>query len=309
MLTLSLGIQRLGHVALTATDPEAAAAFATQRLGFTLVGTGADGSRYLAARGLDPYALVYVPGDGPGLDHAAYVVPDAAALQAAAAALEARGVDVQPHAGDGPEDGPAVRFSTPAGHRLELVVGEGTQVPVGHLAVPPQEAPAPICPDHIGVGAADFGAELAFATEALGMVASNRVLAPDGSPVMTFLRFPGRLLYHQLVVAATPAPVLHHMQFTLKNLDSFYATYRALRGAGVEVQWGPLRHGPGHNVAFYFQDGAGAWFEYSVEEEIILDDEHYVPRTWSVEDPHVIDEWNSGPPPEALMGAAPGART
>jgi catechol 2,3-dioxygenase len=305
---LSLGIQRLGHVALTAADPAAAASFATERLGFSLVGTGADGSHYLAARGIDPYALVYVPGDGPGLDHAAYVVPHVDALEAAAGVLESRGVSVERVAGGGPDDGPAVRFSTPAGHRFELVVGEGTEIPVGHLVEPPAGAPAPICPDHVGVGAARFDAEVAFAQDVLGMLPSNRVLAPDGSPVMTFLRFPGRLLYHQLVVAMAPAPVLHHVQFTLKSLDSFYATHRALQDAGVAVEWGPLRHGPGHNVACYFQDGAGVWFEYSVEEEIILDDDNYVPRIWSVEDPHVIDEWRSGPPPEALMGPPPGAR-
>ncbi|MCW3013052.1 MAG: glyoxalase/bleomycin resistance protein/dioxygenase [Solirubrobacterales bacterium] len=298
---MSLGIQRLGHVALTTPDPAAAAAFATEHLGFTLAGTDPDGSHLLAARGADEYALVYVPGQAPGLDHAAYVVPDAEALERAAAALQARGVAVQQ------EDG-TVRFSTPAGHRLELITGPSTEIPVAHLAEPPALAPAPICPDHLGVGAVDFDAELAFAQDVMGMLPSNRVLAPDGTAVMTFLRFPGRLLYHQLVVASTPAPVLHHVQFTLKSLDSFYATHAALLQAGVEVQWGPLRHGPGHNVACYFQDGAGIWFEYSVEEEIILDDEHYVPRTWSIEDPHVIDEWNSGPPPEALMGPPPGVR-
>jgi catechol 2,3-dioxygenase-like lactoylglutathione lyase family enzyme len=199
-----------------------------------------------------------------------------------------------------------VRFRTPAGHGLELVVGQGTEIPVAHLAPPATTAPAPVCADHLGLGAADLGAEVRFAREVLGMLPSTRVLGPDGSAVMTFLRLPGRLLYHQLVVAATPAPVLHHVQFTLKSVDSFYATHAALQKSGVDILWGPLRHGPGHNIAMYFQDAAGTWIEYSVEEEIILDDEHYEPRTWSIEDPHVIDEWRSGPPPEALMGPPAG---
>jgi uncharacterized protein YciI len=88
-------------------------------------------------------------------------------------------------------------------------------------------------------------------------------------------------------------------------VDSFYATYEALKKAGVDIQWGPLRHGPGHNIALYFQDGAGYWVEYSVEEEIITDDEHYTPRTWTIEDPHVIDEWQTGAPPLGLMGPPP----
>ena len=63
---------------------------------------------------------------------------------------------------------------------------------------------------------------------------------------------------------------------SLKSVDSFYETYEALKESGIDIQWGPLRHGPGHNIAMYFQDGAGYWIEYSVEEEIITDDEHYV---------------------------------
>jgi uncharacterized protein YciI len=122
---------------------------------------------------------------------------------------------------------------------------------------------------------------------------------------MTFLRAPKRYLYHCLVVVRTEEPVMHHYQMSLKSVDSFYATFDALKAAGVDIQWGPLRHGPGHNIAMYFQDGAGYWVEYSVEEELIVDDEHYVPRTWTIEDPHVVDEWQTGPPPLGLMGPPP----
>jgi uncharacterized protein YciI len=122
---------------------------------------------------------------------------------------------------------------------------------------------------------------------------------------MSFLRAPKRYLYHCLVVVRGEEPAVHHYQMSLKSVDSFYATYDALKAGGVDVEWGPLRHGPGHNIAMYFQDGAGYWVEYSVEEEIILDDEHYEPRTWTVADPHVVDEWQSGAPPLGLMGPPP----
>ncbi|MGH3321598.1 MAG: hypothetical protein ACRDN9_15780 [Streptosporangiaceae bacterium] len=59
---------------------------------------------------------------------------------------------------------------------------------------------------------------------------------------------------------------------------------------------GPVRHGPGHNIAFYFHDAVGNTIEYSCEEETILADETYVPRTWSVTDQKSLDEWGSAPP-------------
>jgi hypothetical protein len=50
----------------------------------------------------------------------------------------------------------------------------------------------------------------------------------------------------------------------------------------------------------YFREGADQWLEYSVEEEVILDDSTYVPRTWRVTDDHVVDEWHTGPPPAGI---------
>lgn len=296
-----LGIQRLGHVTLTAADPEGAAAFAAERLGFTGAAPGPGGAQRLAARGADPYALAYVPGTGPALDHAAFVVPDAAALDAAAAALGRAGVAVERATGDAA----ALRFRTPAGHGLALGTGPTTPVPVAHLAAVPGEAPAPVCPDHVGLGVPDVAAEEAFFTGVLGLRVSARVLTPGGTLALSFLRVPGRLLFHQVALVATPSPRLHHVQFTLKNLDALHAAVGALTERGVDVAWGPVRHGPGHTVACYFQDGSGAWVEYSVEEEIVLDDNQYEPRTWQTDDPRVSDEWGSGPPPAAL--AIPGS--
>ena len=53
----------------------------------------------------------------------------------------------------------------------------------------------------------------------------------------------------------------------------------------VEIIWGPLRHGAGHNVVFYFRYYTGHIVEYSAEEEIILNDANYVPLAWPITDP------------------------
>jgi catechol 2,3-dioxygenase-like lactoylglutathione lyase family enzyme/uncharacterized protein YciI len=300
-------IQRLNYLALKAPDPAAAAQFAVDRMGFTLAHAAPDGTHYLRAHGVDPYSLVYKPGDEPGLDHVSYLVRDAADLERAAARLSVAGVSVERL--DQPEwnHAPALRFRTPAGHQLELTTGVNTDVPVAHMVSMNGAAPGPIAPDHVGLGAPDFETETRFATEVLGLLASSHIMASADPPleVMTFLRAPRRFLYHCLVTVRSEEPVMHHYQMSLKSVDAFYAAHEALKASGVDVQWGPLRHGPGHNIAMYFQDGAGYWVEYSVEEEIITDDEHYVPRTWTISDPHVVDEWQTGPPPLGLMGPPP----
>jgi catechol 2,3-dioxygenase len=298
-------ITRLTHLALKAEDPAAAAEFAADKMGFELVHTDADGTTYLRGHGVDPFSLVYSPGDAPGLAHVSYLVRDEAALEEAASHLESQGIAVARIAQPGWEQNPAISFSTPAGHEIRLTTGVHTEFPVAAIVSSNGGGAQPVTPDHIGLGAADFDAEMNFATDVLGLLPSNRVLAPGDVQVMSFLRAPKRFLYHCLVVVRGEETAVHHYQMSLKSVDSFYATYEALKAKGVDVAWGPLRHGPGHNIAMYFQDGAGYWVEYSVEEEIILDDEHYEPRTWTVADPHVVDEWQSGAPPLGLMGPPP----
>lgn len=301
-----IGIERVNYIALKAKDPESAAAFASQRMGFKLVHADADGTHYLSAHGVDRYSLVYKPSEEHGLHHVSYLVHDDATLQSAAKRLEAGGASVTKLDAAEWEGAAAVRVSTPAGHCLQLTTGVSTEIPVSHLIEAPNSGGAePVVADHLGLGAADFEAEEAFMLQALGQLYSSRILGPGGVQVMGFMRSPGRYLYHDVVLVRTPQTALHHLQFSMKNVDSFYGTAEALQANDVRIEWGPLRHGPGHNIALYFRDAEGYWFEYSVEEEIILHDPTYVPRTWSVADSHAVDEWNSGAPPAELMGPPP----
>jgi catechol 2,3-dioxygenase len=300
-----IGIERINYVALKAKDPETAARYAADRLGFTIEHAAADGTHYLSAHGVDRYSLVYKPADGNGLHHVSYIVTDDKVLERAGERLTAAGVEVERHTDPEWESNPALRFSTPGGHRIEFTTGVHTEIPVAHLVEAPSAGgPTPVVPDHVGIATPDFDTEEKFLIDVLGQLHSSRIMTPDGSFVMSFMRSPGRFLYHDVVLVRNPSVKLHHLQFSMKNVDQFYATADALRANDVDIEWGPLRHGPGHNIAMYFRDAEGNWFEYSVEEEIILYDPTYVPRTWSVKDSHVIDEWDGGPPP-AEIGPPP----
>jgi catechol 2,3-dioxygenase len=300
-----IGIERVNYFALNAKDPEAAAKFAAERLGFTLEHAAADGTYYLSAHGVDRYSLVYKPGETHGLHHVSYLVSDEQVLDMAGERLTRSGVEVTRHLDQEWESKPALRFSTPAGHVIELTTGVHTDIPVAHLIEAPKSGGAkPVVADHLGLGAADFEAEDTFMKDVLGQLHSSTVMAGD-VPVMSFMRAPGRYLFHDVVVVRMPETRVHHLQFSLKNLDQFYETADALQANDVKIEWGPLRHGAAHNVAMYFRDFEGYWLEYSCEEQIILHDPTFVPRTWSVTDPHASDEWNSGAPPAELLGPPP----
>jgi hypothetical protein len=91
------------------------------------------------------------------------------------------------------------------------------------------------------------------------------------------------------------------MQFTLKNPVAVHRAFEQMKERGkVELIWGPLRHGAGHNIVFYFRDYTGSIVEYSAEEEIILNDATYVPRVWPATDRRAADEWNLSHAPAAM---------
>lgn len=293
-----LGIHRTGYVALHAPDPGAAAEFAVTHMGFTLAGHDDQGRHYLSAAGSDLYSLIYTPGQA-GLDHVSYIVPDEVALEAAAVRLASSNVTVTRREPSRWSPGRSLSFDTPAGHTIVLTTGTTPDVPVAASTPRPALARNPIACDHVVVRCRDVQSELAFAAGTLGLMESSRIEAPDATPLLTFFR--ANKLYHCLAVANSAANGLHHVQFTLKDGAAIFEAWEKMRSdAKVELLWGPVRHGPGHNIAYYFRDHAGHIVEYSAEEELILDDEAYSPMRWSAEDPRSMDEWGTRPPESFL---------
>ncbi len=295
----SLGIERAHYIALQADDPAAAARFAVENMGLFLVHVDGAGRHYLAANGLDAYSLVYTPGRNGVVDHISYLVASFSAVADAAGRLENGGTAVERIARSPMwRHGPAIRFTFPNGTRIELSTGVNLPNPMGYIAPIPAGVPGPISFDHAIVRAVDLKAGYDFAARKMGLRESGRILNPAGIPVLGFFRC--HTLYHCFGLAHSPTDGLHHFQLTLKDSHQVIAAYEHMKARGkVELLWGPLRHGAGQNCAFYFHDAIGNIVEYSAEEELILDEDNYVPVAWSTSDSRPTDEWNKTKAPWA----------
>ncbi len=149
-----LGIDRANYIAIHSSDPAAAARFATEHMGFHLVHVDAAGRHYLAGHGLDPYSLVYTPGEQGAVDHISYLLRSATLLSEAEACLSAAGVASERVQGSALwRHGPALRFKNPSGQIIELTAGVQVDVPMAALVAEPQVTPAPITLDHAVVRA------------------------------------------------------------------------------------------------------------------------------------------------------------
>jgi catechol-2,3-dioxygenase len=86
---------------------------------------------------------------------------------------------------------------------------------------------------------------------------------------------------------------LHHTAFEARDIVHLKDILDTLAKHDVRLQWGPGRHGPGHNIFSYHADPDGNRIEVFTEIDRILDerDPHWEPRPWHEEFPMGPKEW------------------
>jgi catechol-2,3-dioxygenase len=89
---------------------------------------------------------------------------------------------------------------------------------------------------------------------------------------------------------------LDHYSFDLDSWDDFKVWADRLTDRGIQVQWGPGRHGPGNNLFLFFDDLDGNHIELSAEMERFFDGSaDYAPRIWKP-DPSTVNLWGGQVP-------------
>ncbi|TSD49907.1 glyoxalase [Rhodococcus sp. KBS0724] len=134
----------------------------------------------------------------------------------------------------------------------------------------------PIKFQHTTVGTVDVAAMAAFFVDVVGFRISDQL--EDGK--FAWLRSDRD--HHTLaVVEIGKAGDIDHYSYDLAEWEDFKAWCDRLTDLGVDVSWGPGRHGPGNNLFVFFDDPAGNHIELSAEMEKFHDDRvTYVPRRW-----------------------------
>jgi catechol 2,3-dioxygenase-like lactoylglutathione lyase family enzyme len=102
---------------------------------------------------------------------------------------------------------------------------------------------------------------------------------------------------------------LHHIAFQLRDFSHLENGCDVLGQNRIPIIWGPLRHGPGHNVSIYHRNPDQHVIEYFAELDQVLDEELGIfdPRPWHEDRPQRPKVWTRadrewagwGPPPSA----------
>jgi catechol 2,3-dioxygenase len=283
-------IAGLRSVALELPDLEGAASFFTTTWNLDTAAR-TDDAVYLRGTGTAHHLLALHRGARPAVRDITFQARDAAALAKIAAATGEAGGRVLGEAPVGePGGGVALALADPDGRVFRIVHGDAVAADRGG------QRDRPIRLAHVVLNAADVARAQGFCERALGFRLTDR------TRIMAFLRCNSD--HHSLAFADADKDALNHIAFLMPDTESVMRGGGRLKDAGYPIEWGPGRHGPGHNTFTYFIGPGGVVVEYTAEVEEVGDDYRVGgPADWTWP-PGRVDHWGISAPPSARLKAA-----
>jgi len=264
------------------------AEFYTRLWGLDPVGPAVGASRWVRARGAEPWVVGFETAPTNSLGRLRLAADSHAAL----AGLHARAAGAHGLTALGPLEGPGGYFGfclhDPDGRVVEISCKQ-------EAAAPSRRAkPFPLRMSHLVLNSPDARRTVRFYVEVLGFQISDWY---EGDAIV-FLRCNDD--HHCLGIGQGGNTALNHMAFLVDDAGAVLAAGEQARAAGAPQIWGPGRHGPGGNVFSYFRDPAGFVCEYTAELIQIEPGQAWTATEWR-RTPENANVWGTGgPTPEAI---------
>jgi 2,3-dihydroxy-p-cumate/2,3-dihydroxybenzoate 3,4-dioxygenase len=279
---MMISMQQVQYVRLGTADLDAAVEFATRIVGLQLV----DRERRAAWFRSDErdHTLVYHTGSPD--DHVvAFDVADSAALDAAAAELEALHHPVHWGGADECEQRRVksfVRFADPTGNAIELVVRPRAS---GWRYFGARDAGITGF-SHVGLHSTDPPRDERFWT------GTGNARVSDWIGEAPLLRI--NPVHHSIALFPSQRSGVQHVNHQVASIDDVMRAWYFLRDQGVRIVFGPGRHPTSGAVFLYFEGPDGMVFEYSTGVKMITDEAGHRPRQFPFE-PAGFCMWGSKP--------------
>jgi 2,3-dihydroxy-p-cumate/2,3-dihydroxybenzoate 3,4-dioxygenase len=210
--------------------------------------------------------------DGDPRDHTAgFELRNAAALEAAAAALSDCGFELRRGSADAREQRRVhdfISFDDLSGNRIDLVLRPQHS---GRRHFPSRDAGITGF-SHIGLCSTDAPRDEAFWCGVLGARVSDRI----GDAAL--LRIDP--VHHKIALFPTTRSGIQHVNHQVASINDVMRAWYQLREKGVKIVFGPGRHPTSGAVFLYFEGPDGMVFEYSTGVRHIApeDEAGYRPR-------------------------------
>ena len=272
-------VQRLGHLTMETPDLEKAVSYARDLHGLVVVHQDKTQAHLASKQGM--LTLSYHQAQDVNFGRFSFEVPPDADFKAYATVLAAQGIRSETRTDPFPGVSESLTFSEPDGTKIDLfkswtfVCDNQNVAGIGPLKI-----------GHVALFVPDLKKKIAFYTEVLGFRISDWI-----GEQFVFMRCNPD--HHTVNFFESDSLRLHHVAYELKDMVHVQNSCEALSMVRVPIGWGPLRHGPGHNVAVYHRDPDDQVVEYYCELDQMKNEElgYYEPRPWHVDRPQRPKTW------------------
>ncbi|WP_197423257.1 VOC family protein [Bradyrhizobium valentinum] len=288
-------VKRLRHVTFTSADVEPQLDYYQSVIGLAVIGR--DDRRIFLGTESDELTLVLEQGAASHLTTIAYEVAphlDLADLQKPLASLD---IKSEIRSDTAPGIAKALVFNDPDGLQIELFSRWEFCKPIE-----PIRGLAVAKLGHVALYTPDPERVAKFYGDVLGFRVSDRI-----EENFVFMRCGPE--HHAMNFARGTEARLHHLAFELRDASHMHQACDLLGRKGFQILWGPVRHGPGHNVAVYHHNPDRYLIELYYSMDLMLDEElgYFEPRPWHHDRPQrpktwvglPRDVWGVGPAKEA----------
>jgi catechol 2,3-dioxygenase len=122
---------------------------------------------------------------------------------------------------------------------------------------------------HLTLATRDVAAIEDFYAGRLGFGVSDRIVDAAGRVTTSFMR--GNHEHHNIACFLSDRTGIDHHAYEAGAWDMIRDWCDRFAAHGVDVMWGPGRHGPGNNLFVFIEDPDKNWIEVSAELEVIHD--------------------------------------
>ncbi|CAN5130419.1 VOC family protein [soil metagenome] len=271
--------RRLRHATFVTPDIGRQVDYYRSVVGLGIISREAD--RAFMATESDQLALVLEAGDRPSFKGLALEIGPDVDLAGLRAQLSTKGIASEIRSDHLPGASRLLAFTDHEGSEIELIAG--------WTASPAQQPIGGIVADklgHVALYTADPLATSQFYTDILGFRVSDWI-----EDAFVFMRC--GFDHHSVNFARGAARRLHHLAFELRDASHMYRACDLLGRHKLPILWGPVRHGPGHNVAIYHRNPDGHLIELFFDLDLMADEDlgYFEPRPWHRDRPQRPKVW------------------
>lgn len=271
--------KRLRHATLETADLDRLVAHYEEVIGLTVVAR--ERGRVFLACESGQLALIIHDGAAPQLTSLSLEIGEAVDPADVRRTLADKGLKADLLSDSGPGQSAVVRFADAEGRLVDLHSGSFFfDNRIGARGIAPTKL------GHVACYTTDPRAISTFYGDLLGFRISDWI-----EDRFVFMRC--GFEHHTVNFAVGERSRLHHLAFELRDAAHMHRACDILGIRKLPILWGPVRHGPGHNIAIYHRDPDGHVVELFYDLDRMTDEElgYFDPRPWHRDRPQRPKVW------------------